>query len=468
MIFGYFLILVIVISIINNFRKKGVSGDTKGKRYGGWTSLFIFLGLFSLLVVAVVKSEHLLFYRASLVFLLFSGYLIPLFIFFGWVRIAYYWGRINIFNLTRNPKGMDLYRAYRAALRKKNKEKAQAALRWVHTQCHKQKGDIFSGQMTMYVIIDAQLTHPGDYEYLAKRLRLLKYLATESIPKQISTYACKLALAPELARGHWPSIIEVCQQWNTPAKNYLSLYLIEFHGCYISNNPYTSRFTCWRYSLLIMRFRKLIHFAKTQARMPPSPPAKNSADAAKPKQQLLATAPLEEAAKQSIREQLTGKEQQSLWEKRAAELGVHQPENSWANILSSIDECKQLKAHSASLDTQQDYDRFEEYHKKLHYIRGSIQQKLDKNMQGPGLPHFLDWLQVLQILEAMQSNKPNQHQAFDSIHVTLWDWVADLWNVRKDRCLAHQIAFACHTLAVETGNEDFARVLSGIYSAEYQ
>jgi len=436
---GSFFLIFLVIAIVNALRGGGgVSGDQRGRRHGRWTLVFIFLAVL-LYVIADLTAC------------------------FGWVRVSYYLGKLNIFSLGRDPKALDLYRAFQAASRISNEEKRREAMRWLYEKCHKEKGKLFSGQMIMFIIIDAQLTRPHDHSYLVKRLGLLKYIASVSIPKPVSILASKHALAPALANKDWNNIRAVCDQWDTPAKNYLVKYLREFHGHYICKDLYFSKINCWFYKLRILTQRELLTFCQQSlAELEQTQEVSTGED---PKIQLLqAQAPLESELITSIREELSNLEQKERWLKRAEELGVKQVPESWDMLMDSINQCNKLKIESEVIESEQEYQRFEQLHKNLFYINASISKKLDKKMKGSSLPHLLDWLQVMHILQELQINKANQLQAFDRIHLTLWDWVADLWNIRKDRCLVHQIAMACHPLAIDIGNREFAKVLTDITS----
>jgi hypothetical protein len=218
----------------------------------------------------------------------------------------------------------------------------------------------------------------------------------------------------------------------------------------------------------LWQYRELINFAKSCAKLQKQAIQVHSQ---LPPKELLFThqnSVIEEEARGELINGLIGDSAKQLWLERAEELGVRRIDEVWKKIENSVLQCPGLEQQSEYVVDDVQYEHIERQQKSIRYVEASIAKKLEKKVGGTALEHFLDWVSILHILNELKVSRNEQQVAFTMVYSVIWDWVADLWNIRKEYCLAHFIATVCAPLAYECGINDMGNVLSGITRGKYK
>lgn len=468
---GLGLVIGIIILVYRLNNKGGTKSDQRANQYGYalliW-AIFLLLSFIpkSTSLISIATNVALI---ACTPLLLLPSLLSALIACFGRVKLSYYIGKLGFFYFGRNPTAGGLLRGYQAAKTLKNVEHQREALLWLRSRYQKHTGKIYSGEMVMYIIIDALLTKPNDDEYLAQRLNLLDGIGQSSIPRGVSVLACKLALIPALSRGDWDAINDIAEQWNTPASNGIAKYLKEFYGRYVKYSHVFSKFDCWFWSLVIFRNKDIMKLSRDTIDK-----LKERENSFEPEASFIESLwinnnkKMSEVEKKNQLESLLANHVIDKWKNRASTIGVLQIDNAWDAIERSVHQHPQFKIDHDCIEDDEQYERKQSLQKNLRYLEGSIQRKLSEKLPGSGFEHYMDWLKVLNILHELKTHKHEQLLAFSIVHNVLWNWAADLWNNKKERCLVHFIATVCAPLALECNFKEMHKILSGITRGEFK
>ncbi len=464
---GAIIIGIVVWSFFRNNRN-AVHSDLSASSHFGLLQVLpvliywivVFICWVVLLNNSVIPSQVLFLFALLLISPSILSYLTAQ---FGLVKTSYFLGRLSYIVFKRNPHSGGLLRGLTAVYRVKNETRKRDALLWLKNRFLNHRGKVYSGDIVVYTIVDCQLNRPNDIEHLAHQLRKLMGIGKESIPKAISCYAFCCAAAPSIAKDDWPELFRIAYQWDTPAKNRFALFVKEFSGAYIyKKEAYSKLETIYHrlFCIYVPVFFSLpkryeVFLAKQQ------PEKTYSYDISEfLKRESLST---EQVTK--FCEVLMSDAQKETWMARAQELGSWQPDVSWGKIEQSIKAqlANKTKTNDIAVQTNEDYHEVIDRHcKSLVYISQSINLRLKSKNIGSGVENFLEWKKVRHILEELESDPQAHLSAFISIENTVWNWIADLWNISKEHCLVHYICKYCIPLAEQTGNTEFFRVMTGL------
>lgn len=459
------VIIIVFIAIRWSSSAKGVSGDKVSDHKG---NLLAVLSIFFLGFIFSWKlSESAIFiYPVFASIFLFPSILSRLTVRLGLVKISYFLGSISYFYFRRNVFAGALMRGLQATHHQRTDEAKRKSLRFLKSRYLRRRATTYSGEMVLVVIIDALLLKPHDKKYMAQQLKLLQGIGKTSIPKCVSVYASKLALAPALANDDQQEIHKLIYQWSTPATNYITEYLRRVHLVHFRGAGFFTRLSCRYRQLFMVKKPLLVNFPKHLKASEKN--NNNATDDKKPVEYLFSIQTMEEDRVQHYHDKMLSDNQQSHWKKRAQELGVWQADEAWDEITHSVRRCLSQKSNTSNTRDDLQNEQIDKLQKNLHYICQSVSRRLESNDLGYGVQNFMDWIKIRQILYELKVDSIAFDTAFTTNHNIIWNWVADLWNIKKERCLAHFIANVCAPVAKDCGQHDFYDTLHGIVQGQFK
>lgn len=461
---GIILLFIILIWASSGTSKKGKSGDVCSDL---WT--LCFLVWLCLWIGWVVAKDHMHGYHP--IYLIPTAFIaLPSLWSFiaarlGWVKTSYYFALFSFFFFRRSQKAGAMYRGFKAAQRLKSNDKKREALQWLKAKFLNSKRAVYSGEMVMFVIIDAHLQKPKDTTYTAKQLKLLDGIGTRSIPGQVTDLAFKLAIVPSLTLKDYPEIHNITQQWNTNGKSPVQRYLFHFMGYHYRKLSYFSRTDILFWRMFIQKYTLLkkfsAHFKAHQAEQQSLSNGSNST-ALDARTLALSNTIDQTTADNTLTAML---EKNPQWTDRAKDLGIWNEEEAWQNIEKSIKQVIQSKSGASS----NEYDpEIERNFVNMRYVCSSVRRRLSESKTvGAGAQNFLDWFKLRQIMHELEKDTHVLETAFSMHHHLFWNWTADMWNQKKNRCLAHFIASICGPIAMECGHKDMGKILNGITASKF-
>lgn len=464
----FFVLLALVLS--NRTNGQSSSGRKARQGRGGWYIWIAFIWL--IFVIGCVASTHM----TSAYFILFLVGMFPLLLpsiaskltgVFGCYKISYYLGRMAFIYFRADTYGGAMYRSYRALNTIRDADKRQRALCWLQTRYLQYRGPIYSGAMVMVVIVEAQLTKPKDRDYLADQLNLLDGIYTDAVPKCIGIHASKLALPKILHSGDWPKIFHGANQWCTPG-NILTELIMAYHDRYVNYSSYSSWFRFTRLQISNFRYpsiKKMLRRIPTgELALPDYPEAQRHL--ALWRQQRHSNKTTLQRSNQALEDSVADAEK-TRWQTRAKELGIRAVDEAWSAILSSVDQQRAQLTGKVEPQNEAEYEEFERQFKGLVYLSRSIENRLRRNSRSCGAQEFLEWWTVLTQLQRFKHDEGRHLQAFVAIHNVMWNWVAELWNNRNQKSLAHFISEVCEPLAKRSGCKELSDMMDNLVNGHH-
>lgn len=457
---GYIFLFLVIFFVYQRVTSKGGvtpnSGDQPAAGIIGGSFVWLFVFVIIIIGAELFNTSIVASYALASP-ILFPGFISKLFSQFGLVKTSYYLSKISFFYFARDRFSGAILRGLQAANHSKNAIHKQKYLLWLKRKILNRKGKIYSGTMVMYVILES-LSQSENAESTASKLDILTNIGSTSIPASVSSLALKLSLAPALEKPDWKLIFQRCDQWDTPAKNSLAKCLREFCGVYVLHDPVYTRTSLFFKSITLWRYPALRHFLKSQKSI-----LLNRDDSSEPTDALLdlwqsRTEPA------LLYRMLTNTESRNQWCMRAAEIGVQNTEAAWSRIERSVAQATHQNSKNGGVLSTSEREHIEHRCKTLYYLTHTIEKKRAEKLKDHGIYHFLDWWRILQILNDLEPYKDTQLLAFSNMHNTLWNWVADLWNIKKERCLAHFIAGTCAPYAERAGITRMHEIMCNVAS----
>jgi hypothetical protein len=461
-----FIILFVLAYIWNSQQPEKSEGDTTaGNTVGIVTAIVIAAILTSFSTtshLAISISFHLI--ALCLIFPVIPTRIAVL---FGRTKLAYYFGSFSLIRFSKNTYSANLYYGFLAAMKNANDEKRHEHLEWLNEKFLKRSQSLYSGEIIMFTIIDANLTAAHK---LPDKLKLLRGLPRASIPKPISKLAYKYALAFELPNNNIGNIVDISNQWGTGTTNHLAKFMLK--ACDAITNPFAKR--GWRLKLLKLRARVpneiYLWLSRIESQHKNSSKLNDLTHSQKVQELIrfgINNNSSDYSQTKELLKHLASPESKSNWSVRAHELGVWQIEELWEKINNRLLSFEPSNNQSGLIADEQRYLELENHHKALGYLERSILTRVEPKISGASSQHLIDWLKVLDIMSELAVDSASELTAFSSIHNTLWNWLAALWNDKEERRLAIHIATWCIPRAKKCGYDDFLETLHFVTGNAY-
>lgn len=462
---GGFIVFIFIIRAIAAVARNGRDGGKKSDI--GQNVYPMALLIWAFFVIPFIQFYISNVYIAYAFFALYFVVLFPSIVsrYFAWLgfyKISYYLGTWSFVYFGQDKLAGGLFRGLQACHKLKSEKEKVEALSWLKSKFLNHKGRIFSGDMVLAVIIDAHLVRPRDSEYVAEQLALLDGIGSASVHRKIASYASNLALAPALAQKDWIRMQVVAKQWDKVSYNKTTRFILNFVDR-IFNRHY-SKVGLWVLNCLNWRNQALINLLQEFADYVKEREATGNDEL--PLAELWQFNRLVEKQSNNLKKRLS--KNKSVWLERATQLGVWDLSQVESMLDKSVNNVIALKTGAVISQEDEQWEQFERHHKNLQYIMHSVENRLHSKSLGYGIQNYLDWMKIKTILHELAVDEGFQSAAFSSAHLTIWNWVADLWNIKKERCLVHFIASNCAPWARDNGFRQMHELMLGLTLGQFK
>lgn len=445
---------VVVIIWIIFFALRGSNSDqSTAKKTTTWPRV---LGLFVWLIaiVALILSSPYDTPASAAILIavllaLFPSVWIHLPIKIGWIAPSYYLSFLILRVNGHALRAGAAFNAYRALLNKRNasEEFRRKTIRWLHSQVMRNKGKISSGDMLLCVLLDAE---KNDTDAI-RQLEILYFLGKKSVPLPMIRFVFARLVASALAEYDWKRIAITSNKWRSKWSLPLAS-LIEY--CY-HRRMKTRYVDPASYFFLWLR----CGCPRWLSQLPLDKAVEQSADLddsdpAQLKQRLVQCALSNKTADRDnlSPEHLLPSEQLAVWKARAQALHCREPESAVARIEQSLAVISGSRAADQPLSTASGRDN-EEALTRLRYHAQSIHRRLADRRLQTGSVEFQEWLNFIAVYEQLANDSNDRFEAYSLVEGIVWNWMADLWNIKKERHLAFMICGYMNPHAREFGSE---------------
>lgn len=350
----------------------------------------------------------------------------------GWVRMSYYLGRVAIVANRHSLLGGGLFYGWRALQKHRdNPGVYEAGRAFLQKRLDRNGRLIDSGGLLMQIVM---MHDQLDEERFYRRLLLLGRLDLACATPGLVRYGFRLLAAHALGRGDWERLLAVTPQWRVPLAGYLSHTYRRMKQGKIPSP--VDLFLYWLWS----------GRPRWSAQLPAVAPATaiimdSSLSGLSLRQQswLLAGKALPEEMKQAWRVALT---QEPVWRERAAQLGCRNIDAALDNLGQSVGNyldgavahAKGVAVAEADIDMQ---------FQKLHFKARAIESRRAQGQLLAGNLECEEFLSLLDLFEQLAGDAARQYQAYCIFENVVWNWIAALWNDKKEKWLVY---FMCGCL----------------------
>lgn len=365
----------------------------------------------------------------------------------GWVAPSYYLSFLILRVNGHALRAGAAFNAYRALLNKRGAPEAfrEQTMDRLHDRIMRNKGKISSGDMLLCILLNTEKGDPG----AMRRLERMDLLRKEQVPLPMIRFAFARLMADALADEDWQRVATLSNRW----RRKWQLPLASLIECCYHRHMHTRRVNPLDFFLLRLQcgwpgWLSQLPLARAEQASAPddSDPA---ALKLKLVQYALAEKPIERDS--GIAGQLLPPEQLTTWSARAQALHCREPASAVAGIERS------LAAISGGAGTPPESAESarcnDDSLTRLRYHAQSIQRRQASGDLQAGPVEFQEWLNFVSVYEQLTVDDNDRYEAYSLVEGVVWNWMADLWNIKKERQLAFVMCGYMNPHAREFGSE---------------
>lgn len=382
----------------------------------------------------------------------------------GLVRTSYCLGRLALYANRRSQLAGALFYGWRA-LQRHPRDSRRYARGLDFLQWRLQRPKVFSGGIMLMQLL--MRMDDLDEERRYARLRLMKHLDFETIPRALARHAFDVLAAHALARGDWAEIRASGDTWRRACYVPLAGLLVTHHKRARGEKRFADiglRYLYWLGSGRPKWLDQLppvpLDTAETAAA--PAAPSHDAllAQAAARVRHGQALAPLQADWLASLRSPGFA----ATWTSRAAALGCRDTTGAVEAVRASVRSCL-AHGDTSVLDDDAQAQALDLQFEKLRFLTRAITRRQESQQLMPGNLEFEEFLNFCELLHSFTGSQTVRYQAYAIAEHAVWNWMADLWNLRLERGLAYFMCGAMIVPASEFGSEA-ARVYNQILRRE--
>jgi len=445
---GAVIIIWLIIFAINASRGK----EQPAKNATNWPQIFgiiIWLAaIIALLASAPYDTPARVATLIATLFMLLPSVWIRLPVKAGWIAPSYYLSFLLLIVNGQALRAGAAFNAYRALLNKRNAcgDFRRETISRLRGKTMRSKGNITSSDMLLCVLLDTD----QDTADAMRRLETMSLLRKETVSVRMIRFAFARLMASALAEENWKKIALLSNSWRSKWRLPLAS-LIEC--CYHRRmktravNPVTFRYLWLRCGCPRWISQLPLDKAENGTELDQNDPAQL-------KQQLvqyaLSNQPIDRDNLSP--EHLLPAEQFAVWKQRAQALHCRAPDAAVAGIERSLATISGNAATDQPMTGVSGQD-IEEALARLRYHAESIHRRQTGGDLQVGSVEFQEWLNFISIYEQLTSDRNDRYEAYSLVEIIVWNWMADLWNIKKERHLAFLMCGYMNPHAREFGSE---------------
>ncbi|WP_226664351.1 hypothetical protein [Microbulbifer aggregans] len=451
-LFILFWVLIFALRAYNSSEHKGQKASSQARILGFFVWV---LAVITFLIFRPYDNPGSVAALVAIVFFLFPSIWIKAPIAAGWIIPSYYLSFLILRVNGHAIRAGAAFNGYRALLRKPHisAEKRKKILSWLLRKIEREKGRITSGDMLLHAVLNTD----GAPDELERQLDTLFYLRKECVPLPMVRFCFARLLAQALGEQDWKKVASISNKWRKKWRLPLATLIeLSYH-----RHMKTRRVDPFSYFFLWLecgcpRWLSQLPFSKAT-----EDAAGDRGDPAELKPRLVQSALTGKLLDPEIGSAniLLSPDQLAAWKSRAQTLHCRNPEAAIAKIEQSLTAACENSPLSTAMSTPGD-----DALNRLRYQARSIYRRQASKQLQAGSVEFQEWLNFVSAYEQLASDKNDRYEAYSLVEGVIWNWMADLWNIKKERHLAFMICGYMNPHAQEFGSEAgqvYKQVLEG-------
>ena len=366
----------------------------------------------------------------------------------GWVKGTYY---LSFMRLRSYGESLRAGAAFNAlcALDQKSSVTSDARrehVEWIRRKACETSKRATSGALMMWVLLEFD----KDSDRFAKPLSDMHHVKKGTVPTEMATYAFARLMAYWLPKKDWDQIARISNQWRKKWRLPLAT-LIELHYHKVTGTAKVGTLAYW-YFWMRCGSPYWLH------RLPIGDAGDSSDDDGADMDWDAVKASVVVAALDGQRclfeesgAALLPENWRHKWRRRAELLHCRDADASLENIVMSLGAMSQLSEDSQG--GERDEEAADYALTRIRYLANAIRVRQESGKLQSGMVEFQEWLNLSEVFEALIDDSNMDFQAFSILEYTVWNWMADLWNIKAEKSLSYMLCSYMHPYASKFGSE---------------
>lgn len=405
----------------------------------------------------------------------FPSFIAQIFIRVGWVRASYYLGRIASFRHANDIPAGALFYGW-LALQRRPEEEKPLLKSWLDKKVERNGYDFGTGRMVMYVLLNSEKV--SDRE-VYDRLRVLKDASPQGVPSNLGAYVFKWMLASDLAGKNWEDIVTTCNQWRLVRFIPLASYIVAYHAR--ATNSEKIELGMFAYPIVY-----LLAGRPSWVKDLPMPKVltkgNNDSDSNSTGNELIDVSQ-EQVITAEWQAYINSSDEQvkldagwkvlfedesfkKKWLERVSELSNFNQEKILATLEESISDFLSVRG-GVNIESDAVYEEIEHGLSRIRILMNAVEKRRVQRALLNGNYEFKEWLRIHTLIRSLSQYDQIDTQVYYLVRDISWNWVADLYNIKKEKGLAFLISKSLRPLVVKHGDNELAKILYGVYSNEF-
>lgn len=350
------------------------------------------------------------------------------------------------------------FNSYRAMLNKRDfpADKRAEVIEWLRSRVMRHKGNINGGDMMMFLL----LAIDSGNQTVLPHLDAMSHLPKKSTPTPLARFAFAHLVAHALADKNWLTVGRVSMEWR---KNWRLPLASLIECCYhrAAKSKKVNPLTYWSLWLRCGCPSWLSKLPLDVVGLQNTPAGKE--DWPSIKTNLVISSLRGEPQEQGNMATMLSADWRDHWHKRAYALHCHDAEKAVALIEQSLQHVIGSPSPEQNHVTPNGKDVSDVF-TRLRYQADAIYRRQTSGDLRAGAIEFQEWLNFIETYGQLSVNDHSRYEAYSIVESVVWNWMADLWNIRTEKQLAFMMCSYMYPHAKEFQSEAvevYGKVLRG-------
>jgi hypothetical protein len=386
-------------------------------------------------------------------------------VYFGRVKMSYYLGRIAYLLHREDVFAGALYYGWRALKRVKPHDKAREE-RWLQQRLAAHTDTLGSGAMLMHALLKSEALN---YKDLRAHFNFLQGLNKNWIPANLARRLFRIILANACTEGDFNEIRVQARYWQLVGSNPFAQWVDMYHWSLgVEKVPFLMRLKIAWLNLRVgnATFKNYLPQLKNSVVVPSS----NSHSFAELKQieaSLYAglhtnAAQLNEAWRHYLSTQAADE-----WMPRIQVLSCFNGQAVYERLERSVQDVISLRSGEGDLESEAAMQQRENAFKLLQIKIAAMVNRTEHHKLMTGIQEYEEFLAIVRVAERLGKDEHTRAQAFFHMRSPCWNWIAEMWNNKKDRPLAYLAGNYLAPLAKQFGDTEAFDFFTGIVTNRF-
>ncbi|WP_444928931.1 hypothetical protein ACJJIF_13805 [Microbulbifer sp. SSSA002] len=349
----------------------------------------------------------------------------------GWITPSYYLSFTARIAYGQSMHARAAFNAYQAMLNKPgiSEELRRTTLSRLRSKVMRSEGNITSNDMLACILFDTDKGGPET----TRLLESVYFLRRETVSQNMIRFAFARLMASALAEEDWQKVAFISNRWRSKWRIPLASLIEACYHRQMKTRPVNP--VAFRYLWLHCGCPKWLD------KLPLPTPEDGTVALASSREEIKRQVVLKAFVAKSptgdtpALEQLLPSEQLEEWEKRAQALHCRDPQAALDTLVKSLTSALGNSSAPDAVDDSSEQVIDEAMTRLRYQVRSIYRRQTSRRLQA-GSVEFQEWLNLMSLYEQLAVDCNDRFAAYSLVESVVWNWMADLWNRKRERQLA--------------------------------